>query len=130
MSPLAGLILLFMPSTPRLGQRLGFRPDIQGLRAVAVSLVLLFHFQLMGFGFGFIGVDLFFVISGYLMTGILLQYQQINVNTYLQFFASRAIRILPALVMLVCGMYLLGYFFLPSAEYQELSKEIKKCDFI
>ena len=125
MSPLAGLILLFMPSTPHLGQRLGFRPDIQGLRAVAVSLVLLFHFQLMGFGFGFIGVDLFFVISGYLMTGILLQYQQINVNTYLQFFASRAIRILPALVMLVCGMYLLGYFFLPSAEYQELSKEIK-----
>ncbi|EQA9695526.1 acyltransferase family protein, partial [Acinetobacter baumannii] len=48
-----------------------FRYDINGLRAYAVALVVLFHFQILGFSAGFIGVDIFFVISGYLMTKII-----------------------------------------------------------
>ncbi len=50
----------------------GFRADINGLRAVAVIAVMLFHFRIAGFGGGFAGVDVFFVISGYLMTRIIL----------------------------------------------------------
>ncbi|MGO9101995.1 MAG: acyltransferase family protein, partial [Mycobacterium sp.] len=49
----------------------GFRPDIEGLRAVAVVAVVLFHAGLPGVGGGFVGVDVFFVISGFLITGLL-----------------------------------------------------------
>lgn len=54
---------------PRPGQ--GFRPDIEGLRAVAVMAVVLFHAAVPGIGGGFVGVDVFFVISGFLITGLL-----------------------------------------------------------
>ena len=50
---------------------MGFRPDIEGLRAVAVLAVVLFHAEVPGVGGGYIGVDVFFVISGFLITGLL-----------------------------------------------------------
>ncbi len=74
----------------------GFRPDIEGLRAVAVILVILDHLNLYPHG-GFIGVDVFFVISGFLITGLLLK--EISTNgriSYLNFYKRRARRILPA----------------------------------
>jgi len=52
-----------------------FRKDINGLRAIAVVAVMLYHFGIAGFSGGFVGVDVFFVISGYLMTGLLLKAQ-------------------------------------------------------
>jgi peptidoglycan/LPS O-acetylase OafA/YrhL len=51
----------------------GFRPDIEGLRALAVLLVVAYHARVPGFGGGFVGVDVFFVLSGYLITGLLLR---------------------------------------------------------
>ena len=53
--------------------KLSFRPDIQGLRAVAVALVILAHAGVAGFAGGYVGVDVFFVLSGYLITGLLLE---------------------------------------------------------
>ena len=58
---------------PRTGSNHDFRLDVEGLRGLAVALVVLFHANLVGIGGGFIGVDVFFVISGFLITGLLLR---------------------------------------------------------
>ncbi|MDQ6794744.1 MAG: acyltransferase, partial [Chloroflexota bacterium] len=80
----------------------GFRPDIEGLRGVAVLLVVLFHAGIAGIAGGFIGVDVFFVISGFLITGLLLrEREQTGSVDLLRFYARRARRILPAAVVVI-----------------------------
>jgi peptidoglycan/LPS O-acetylase OafA/YrhL len=81
-----------------------YRAEIDGLRAVAVLPVILFHGAVSGFSGGFVGVDVFFVISGYLITTILLNDLQNGSFSILKFYERRARRILPALffVILVC----------------------------
>jgi peptidoglycan/LPS O-acetylase OafA/YrhL len=81
-----------------------FRPDVEGLRAVAVLVVVLYHAGVPGLGGGFVGVDVFFVISGFVVTGLLLRERESTGNTsVLGFYARRVRRILPAgtLVILV-----------------------------
>ncbi|WP_205876319.1 acyltransferase family protein [Mycobacterium camsae] len=74
-----------------------FRPDIEGLRAVAVIAVVLYHTGIPGIGGGYIGVDVFFVISGFLITGLLLREVQSSKTVALgRFYAARARRLLPA----------------------------------
>ncbi|RYH06682.1 acyltransferase family protein [Tropicimonas sp. IMCC6043] len=81
-----------------------YRAEIDGLRAVAVLPVILFHAGVAGFGGGFVGVDVFFVISGFLITGILLDDLDRGRYSLLTFYERRARRILPALgfVVLAC----------------------------
>jgi peptidoglycan/LPS O-acetylase OafA/YrhL len=75
----------------------GFRPDIEGLRAVAVSAVVLFHADVPGVGGGFVGVDVFFVISGFLITGLLWREAHSTGTVGLRrFYGARARRLLPA----------------------------------
>lgn len=75
----------------------GFRPDIQGLRAVAVLAVVLFHADLPGLSGGFVGVDVFFVISGFLITGLLWREASTTGTVRLRnFYGARARRLLPA----------------------------------
>lgn len=83
---------------------LKYRPEIDGLRALAVVAVILFHAAVPGFGGGFIGVDIFFVISGYLITGIITKELILGHFSLAQFYERRIRRILPALffVMLCC----------------------------
>lgn len=101
----------------------GFRDDINGLRAWAVVAVLLFHFKVPGFGAGFIGVDIFFVISGFLMTGIILRgLEQDNFSLW-QFYMARARRIVPALMLLIAVLLALGWFWLPTPDYQTLGSQ-------
>ena len=81
-----------------------FRPDIQGLRGIAVGLVLLFHAGIPGFKGGFVGVDIFFVLSGYLITGNMLrEVSSTGRIKFREFYARRIRRLLPAsfLVLLV-----------------------------
>ena len=86
-----------------------YRPDIDGLRAIAVLAVVLFHAELVSFPAGFMGVDVFFVISGYLITGILLQDTSI-----IRFYQRRARRILPALFVMLAAVLAVGMaMFLP-----------------
>lgn len=83
---------------------LAYRPEIDGLRALAVLPVILFHAGFSQFSGGFVGVDVFFVISGYLITSIIVSSKQENNFSLITFYERRARRILPALffVMAVC----------------------------
>lgn len=83
-------------------EKAGFRPDIEGLRAVAVGLVLLYHAAVPGFGGGFVGVDVFFVLSGFLITGLLLRELETTGSISLaSFYARRLRRLLPAVALLI-----------------------------
>ena len=78
-----------------------YRPEIDGLRALAVISVILFHAGLPLFKGGFVGVDIFFVISGYLITSIILKDIDKNNFKITKFYERRARRILPALIIIV-----------------------------
>ena len=101
-----------------------FRKDINALRAYAVLAVMLFHFQVPGFSGGFVGVDIFFVISGYLMTKIIIEKLDGPSGKYWQillyFYIARARRIVPALVGLCAVLLALGWFILPTTDYKQL----------
>lgn len=99
-----------------------FRYDINGLRAYAVILVVLFHFGILGFSGGFIGVDIFFVISGFLMTKIITDQIQKNNFSLIKFYLARGIRILPALLFLTIIITIIGWFILIPEEYKNYAK--------
>ncbi|AHF01857.1 acyltransferase [Thiomicrospira aerophila AL3] len=100
-----------------------YREDINGLRAWAVIAVLLFHFQLPGLGAGFFGVDIFFVISGFLMTAIIVKGLERDNFSIWKFYMARARRILPALMVVIAVLLALGWFFLPTPDYQALGSQ-------
>src|SRR6202167_5406034 len=87
--------------------RVPFRPDVEGLRALAVGLVIASHAGLPLLQGGFVGVDLFFVLSGYLITSLLMQeISSTGTVNFARFYARRARRLLPAaitMVLVVCG---------------------------
>lgn len=90
------------------GIRADFRSDINGLRAWAVVAVILYHFGVPGFGGGFVGVDVFFVISGFLMTGIVVKGLERGNFSLIGFYLARARRIIPALAGLCTVLIALG----------------------
>lgn len=106
-----------------------YRPDIDGLRAIAVILVLIFHGGLLVFPSGFIGVDIFFVISGYLITAIVMSAKAAGNFSLAQFYTRRLLRIQPALLAATLFTLLISLvFYLPddltayldSAKYSSL----------
>ncbi len=104
----------------------GFRGDINGLRAWAVLAVVLYHFNVSGFGGGFAGVDVFFVISGFLMAGIVIGSMEQERFSLAGFYLARARRILPALIVLVVALLVVGWFLLMPREYQTLGKHARE----
>jgi peptidoglycan/LPS O-acetylase OafA/YrhL len=103
---------------------LKYRAEIDGLRALAVLPVILFHAGLELFSGGFVGVDVFFVISGYLITTILIEDIEDKRFSIINFYERRARRILPALffVMLVCIPF--SFIYLPSDELTDFFQSI------
>lgn len=99
----------------------GFRPDINGLRAWAVMAVILYHFNVPGFSGGFVGVDVFFVISGFLMTSIVVKGLETGAFSVLSFYAARVRRIVPALLVLCVVLLAVGYFVLSPLDYKQLA---------
>lgn len=99
---------------PRILEGRSFRGDIQGLRSVAVIGVVLYHLDLPFIPGGFVGVDVFFVISGYLITGILLkQLRNDGRVSLVEFYSRRAKRLLPAATLVLCSTAALTVTFLP-----------------
>jgi len=95
--------------------KLYFRNDLNALRAVAVMAVILFHYNVPLFKGGFSGVDIFFVISGYLMTGIVLRGLQTERFSFIGFLQKRGQRILPALIFLIFFLIIVCFFiYLPN----------------
>jgi len=103
---------------------LQFRKDINGLRAVAVIAVVLFHFNASWMPGGFAGVDVFFVISGFLMTGIIFRGLDKRNFSILNFYVARANRIIPALGVLCFVLLLFGWFYLSPLDYRSLGKHV------
>lgn len=100
-----------------------FRSDINGLRAIAVIAVVLYHFSVPRFEGGFLGVDVFFVISGFLMTGIIFRGIEKGGFSILTFYKYRARRIIPALAVLCFVLLAAGWFVLLPSEFRALGKE-------
>src|SRR3954464_14933807 len=100
-----------------------YRPDIDGLRALAVLPVLLFHADLACPG-GYVGVDVFFVISGYLITSLILKDLDRGTFSLADFWMRRIRRILPALVAVTMVTALAGWFLLIPSAYASLGKSI------
>jgi len=102
----------------------GFRADVQGLRAVAVGLVLLYHANFPFLRGGFVGVDVFFVISGYLITGLLLREALATGRIDLAgFYARRIRRILPAATIVLVATLALTLLLLPPIRWQQIGIE-------
>ena len=91
-----------------------YRPDVDGLRAFAVLAVMLFHAWPGQFGFGIFGVDVFFVISGYLITNIILKDIARGDFSLKKFYQRRILRILPPLVFILFACLAAGFFFADS----------------
>ncbi|TDE15922.1 acyltransferase family protein [Jiangella asiatica] len=102
-----------------------FRPDVEGMRAVAVGLVLLYHAGLRFVPGGFVGVDVFFVISGFLITGMLVrEVEQTGTLSLVQFYARRVKRLLPAAALVLAVTALLTWIMVPAVDRRAFGGDI------
>lgn len=101
---------------------IAYRADIDGLRAIAVGAVVLFHAQLGQFTGGFVGVDVFFVISGYLITSIIVRELDSDTFSLLSFYERRIRRIFPALLLVIAACLVFGAWRMTPRHYDHLAE--------
>ncbi|GEK17134.1 acyltransferase family protein [Cellulomonas persica] len=103
----------------------GFRRDIQGLRAVAVALVLLYHAGVPGLPGGYVGVDVFFVISGFLITGLIVrEIERTGRLSLTRFYARRARRLLPATALVFVAVAAVTAAVLPVSQWRDVASDM------
>src|SRR4029078_1441853 len=100
-------------------QELSYRPDIDGLRAIAVLAVVVYHAFPRFAPSGFTGVDVFFVISGFLITGIMYRELRASDFRFAEFYARRVRRIFPALIVVLAATLAIGWARLFSNEFAQ-----------
>mgnify|MGYP001321792975 CR=1 FL=1 len=103
---------------------LTYRREIDGLRALAVLPVILFHAGVPGFSGGFVGVDVFFVISGYLITSILARELEGGQYSIVRFYERRARRILPALAVVIAACLPAAWVWLSPRDLQDFAQSV------
>ena len=101
-----------------------YRPDIDGLRAIAIALVLMFHLKVGFTKGGYVGVDVFFVISGYLITGIILKDLEARRFSFFRFYERRVRRLFPALVAAFAASSVAGLIVLYPPELEAYGKSL------
>ena len=101
-----------------------YRKEIDGLRAIAVIPVILFHAGFENFSGGFVGVDIFFVISGYLITSIILSEKENGTFSLINFYERRARRIIPALFFVMLISTLFSWFWLTPSHMKDFSESL------
>ena len=104
--------------------RISYRSDINLLRAIAVSSVVIYHSEIKLFDAGFLGVDLFFVISGYLISNIIISDLNNNQFKFKNFYIRRIKRIIPALLSVLLFTTPFAYYLLPTFEYISYAKSV------
>jgi len=117
--------MLWQKFIPIVKHSLNYNPYLDGLRGVAILLVVLFHVWPDYFSFGYVGVDIFFVISGFLITQIIFTKLEKNSFSFKEFYRNRIRRLFPALIILLITALTLGYLFLFPDEYEQLARHIK-----
>ena len=110
------------PSNPLAPAATKYRSDIDGLRAIAVLAVVIFHGFPNFIGSGFIGVDIFFVISGFLISNIVLENLQNDTFSFVDFYSRRIKRIFPSLAVVLISCLVFGWFALLADELNQLGK--------
>ena len=105
---------------------MAYRPDIDGLRAFAILSVLVFHAFPDLLPGGFVGVDVFFVISGYLISGIMFRELSGGRFRFSSFYARRVKRIFPALILVLCASFSVGWWLLFDDEFKQLSDHVMR----
>jgi peptidoglycan/LPS O-acetylase OafA/YrhL len=118
-----GSNLLFEREQGVKSERLSYRPDIDGLRAIAVIAVVAFHVFPASAPGGFVGVDIFFVISGFLISSIIFEAINADRFSFAKFYARRILRIFPALLTVLAFCLLIGWLFLPPYLLVDLGRE-------
>lgn len=111
-------------SHPIIKHSITYRPDIDGLRAVAILSVVFYHAFPKCIPGGFVGVDIFFVISGYLISSIVFKEVRAGKYSHARFYARRIKRIFPALIVVLLAILVIGYVILFKDEYQRVGKHI------
>jgi peptidoglycan/LPS O-acetylase OafA/YrhL len=101
-----------------------YRPDIDGLRGIAVVSVILFHLSIPGFAAGLVGVDIFFVISGFVITRLLLSGFSDGTITLTGFYERRIRRLAPALVVTLIGSFVASYVWLLPTDFSQFTKSL------
>ena len=117
-------ILTAGPSDAGNGTHPKYRSDIDGLRAVAIISVVIFHAFPHLLSGGFVGVDIFFVISGFLISSIIFGGLERGTFSFFDFYSRRIKRIFPALLVVLVACYLIGWFVLFADEFKQLGKHI------
>jgi peptidoglycan/LPS O-acetylase OafA/YrhL len=116
-------------SIPIVNHSLKYNPSFDGLRGIAILLVVLFHIWPKYFSFGYVGVDIFFVLSGYLITQIIYTKLQSNSFSFKEFYRNRIRRIFPTMILVLLTTFLIGYLFLFPSELEQLGNHIKSSTF-
>ena len=101
-----------------------YRPEIDGIRALAVVSVLFFHVEFAGFAGGFLGVDIFFVISGYLITRIIYDKSIRKEFRFRTFYTRRIKRLFPAHIFVLSCVFIASYFYLSPFHFERTSGAI------
>jgi peptidoglycan/LPS O-acetylase OafA/YrhL len=101
-----------------------YRPDVDGLRAIAVMAVILYHTGVPGFSGGFVGVDVFFVISGFLITGLVASGINAGKFRFSDFYERRARRLAPALVLVLLSSCVVAFIFFTQIDFEQFCKSL------